>query len=104
MNLEDYVKEKHPNVHEEHKRFVLSFVPSTNSELVSLVDGLTGQSGQTLKVIGYSALGCGMDVFMELKNVTNDEICMCPIKRWNKMVTLISGDYIGIKCLKFIDE
>lgn len=104
MNLEDYVKENHPNVLEEHKRFVRSFVPSINSELVSLVDGLAGHSGQPLEVIGYSALGCGMDIFLELKNITNGKICMCPFKQWHKMVKLINGDYIGINCVKFLDE
>lgn len=101
MNLEDYVKENHPNIFEEHKQFVRGFVPSIGSELVSLIDCLGGPSGQVFEVIGYSALGCGMDVFIELKNVTNGESCMCPMKKWHKKVKLINGDYIGINCIKF---
>ncbi|WP_129688039.1 hypothetical protein [Gottfriedia acidiceleris] len=104
MNIEDYVKEKHPNVFEEHNRFIRSFVPSIGSELVSLVDSFGGLSGQPLEVIGYSALGCGMDVFIELKNVATGERCMCPVKKWHNKVKLIKGDYIGISCLKFNDE
>ncbi|MEG0383541.1 MAG: hypothetical protein RR642_02175 [Solibacillus sp.] len=104
MTLEDFVKEKYPNVLEEHKHFVRSFVPSISSELVSLVDGLAGHLGQPLEVIGYRVLGCGMDVFMELKNITNDKICMCPIKKWDKMVKLIHGDYSSINSIQFIDE
>ncbi|MEH7014683.1 hypothetical protein V7087_28390 [Neobacillus niacini] len=104
MQLEDYVKANHPNVMEEHKRFVRGFVPSIGSELIYLVDDANGSSGQSLEVIGYSALGCGMDVFIDLKNQSNGTCSICSFKNWHEKVKLIKGEYLPIGQVKFNDS
>lgn len=103
MELEEYVKENHPNVLEEYNCFVRDFVPSVGSEVVSLIDDLTGFPGQSLEVIGYSALGCSMDVFIDFKNRSNGETYICSSVKWHKKVKLINGEFVLIKSVNFND-
>ncbi|MEH7377183.1 hypothetical protein [Neobacillus drentensis] len=104
MKLEDYVKANHPNVIEEHKRFVRGFVPSIGSELIYLVDDANGSCGQSMEVTGYSALGCGMDVFIELKNQSNGNASLCSFKHWQDKVKLKKGEYTAIGQVKYNDS
>ncbi|MCM3180447.1 hypothetical protein [Cytobacillus horneckiae] len=103
MGLEEYVKENYPNVMEEYNCFVRDFVPSVGSEVASLIDDLGGISGQSLEVIGYSALGCGMDAFIDLKNRSDGENCMCSFVNWHKKVKLMKGEFVLIKSVNFND-
>lgn len=103
MQLEDYVKANHPNVMEEYKRFVRCFLPSIGSELIYLVDDSIGISGQSMEVTGYSALGCGMDVFIDLKNLSNGTSSLCSLKNWHEKVKLKNGELIAIGQVKFND-
>ncbi|MCM2534264.1 hypothetical protein NDK43_20320 [Neobacillus pocheonensis] len=104
MNLEDYLKLNHPNIIEEYNRFLRQFLPSVGSEVVTLGEDLSGISGQKLEVTGYSALGCGMDVFINLKTQTNGEHCLCPFRNWHKKIKLIKGKFIAIDSVKFYDS
>jgi len=104
MQLEDYLKTNHPNVLKEYKRFVRGFVPSIGSELVYLVDDANGSSGQSMEVTGYSALGCGMDVFIELKNQSSGNYSLCSIKKWPEQVKVKKGELIAIVQVKINDS
>ena len=104
LKIADYVKANYPNVIEEHKRFVRGFVPSIGSELIYLVDDANGSAGQYMEVTGYSALGCGMDVFIELKNQSNGNGSLCSFKNWHEKVRLNKGEYIAIGQVKFNDS
>ena len=101
MEIEDFIKEKHPKVLDEYNRFVRNYVPSIGSKLVFLVEGLDSISGQPLEVIGYSALGSGMDTFIELKNEWTGEYYMCSFVKWHKTMKLIKGQLVSISSVKF---
>ncbi|MFF5400596.1 hypothetical protein ACFY5J_25265 [Peribacillus butanolivorans] len=104
MQLEDYVKANHPNVIEEYKRFVRGFVPSIGSELIYLGDDANGSSGLSMEVTGYSALGCGMDVFIDLKNQSNGKCSIYSFKNWHEKLRLKKGEFIPIGQVKYNDS
>lgn len=101
MELKEFVVEIDQKDNKEGKRYVRDFVPSIGSKLVSLVDEIGGISGQPMEVIGYSALGCGMDAFVVLRNESNGEYCMCSIVDWHKKVEIVRGEVVPINSVKF---